>query len=110
MAETKKLSLIHLERGLALMGKVNEEEGAATEMVAVYLASPGQLYKAKKDPAVMEVLLEQASEMDGEEASVVISSFFAQCVEYSSNIIASLPEISDEVKARIIKAQSTSNT
>lgn len=107
MADPKKLSLVHLERGLRLMGRLYEEEGVATEMVAVYLATPGQLIKAKKEPAVLEVLFDQAAELDGTEAAQVIADFFTQCVAYSTTIQASLPKVDDAAIAKVLKAQPT---
>ena len=106
MAEQKKLSLAQLERGMRLMDRVNVEEGAATEMVAVYLASPAELKRAKAAPEVFEALIDQAAALPGEEAAEVISDFFVQCVSYSTRILGSLPEIPEAIRARIVKAQS----
>ncbi len=85
----KRMSLIQLEEGMALAPKMGEP-GVPMRMVATYLASTAILLKARKDEAVMESLLEQAAEMDGEEASEVMSDFLSQVTAYSSRIIGSL--------------------
>jgi len=87
--QPKRMSLIQLEEGMALAPKMGEP-GVPMRMVATYLASSAILLKARKDEVVMESLLEQAAEMDGEEASEVMSDFLSQVTAYSSRILGSL--------------------
>jgi hypothetical protein len=106
MAELKKLKLIQLERGIALGDRLNIEEGIATQMVAAYLAQPGTLVKAKANPGVMDDLLEKAAELDGEEAQEILADFLSQCTRYVSGILGSLPKVTEEIKAKVLAAQS----
>lgn len=106
--EPKKLSLIHLERGIQLLDHITEE-GVSTQMVAIYTATPGILVKAKKDPSSFESMLDQAAEMDAEEAAQVIADFFQKCVTYLSSILGSLPQISEDMKSKIVSAQGPAN-
>ena len=87
--EPKRMSLIQLEEGMALAPKMGEP-GVPMRMVATYLASSSILLKARKEEAVMESLLEQAAEMDGAEASEVMSDFLSQVTAYSTRILGSL--------------------
>lgn len=106
MADLKKLKLIQLERGIALMDTLNQEEGVAMQMVAAYLAEPCTLVKAKATPSAMDDVLEKAANMDGEEAQAILADFLTQCVAYLKGILGSLPEVTAAMTARVLKAQS----
>ncbi|WP_306600760.1 hypothetical protein [Geothrix sp. 21YS21S-2] len=104
--EIKKLSLLHLTRGLQLLDRIqNVDEGADVEMVAVYLASPDILRKAKTNPSVLDSLLEQAGDMDAEEAAGIVADFFERCLRYRADTIGSLPAITEEIRTKVLKAQ-----
>ncbi len=103
----KKLSLIHLTRGLALLDRIRDpREGADIEMVAVYNASVDTLRKAKDKPEVLDQLMEDAANMDSEEAALVVANFFERCVKYRDATLGSLPQVTQEILARIMAAQS----
>lgn len=102
----KKLSLIHLTRGLQTMKGLEDEE-SAIEMVAIYTATPGNLVAAKKDPSVMETLYSQAAEMPREDAEEILKDFFEQCLAYQQTIIGSLPTVTEEMLAKVKRAQGT---
>ena len=89
MAEKKKLSQIHMDTALQLAPRL-AEPGVSTELVAAYLATPGQLVKAKKEPAVLETLIEQAAELDAENAAELLADFFEQFKNWNLRSLGSL--------------------
>ncbi len=89
MAEKKKLSQIHMDLALQLAPRL-AEPGVSTELVATYLATPGQLVKARKEPAVLETLIETAAELDAENAAELLADFFEQFKSWNKRSLGSL--------------------
>lgn len=105
MADTKKLSQIHMDLALQLAPRLTEP-GVSTELVATYLATPSVLVKSRKDPAVMEGLIEQAAELDAENAAELLADFFEQFKSWNKRSLGSLapPEV---MAAEVLKATGT---
>lgn len=98
MADKKKLSQIHMDVALQLAPRLTEP-GVSTELVASYLASAGTLLKARKEPMVMEALIEQAAELDAENAAELLADFFEQFKTWNRLSLGSLELPKPEVMA-----------
>ncbi len=99
----KKLNQIHMDLALQLAPRL-AEPGVSTEMVATYLGSAAQLIKARKDPAVMELLTEQAAALDAEEAAGLLANFFAQFKTWNRLSLGSLQLPKPEAMATAVMA------
>jgi len=104
MHEPKKLTLIHLVMGQKLLGKL-QDENTAIQMVAVYNATGGQLVRAKKDPDLMQSLIDGAAEVEASEAQEVLRDFFGRITGYMNGITDSLPKVSPEMVELVMKMQ-----
>lgn len=89
MADKKKLSQLHMDVALQLAPRLTEP-GVSTELVATYLANPTQLLKARKDPAALDVLIDQAAELDAEIAAELLADFFEQFKSWNERSLGSL--------------------
>jgi hypothetical protein len=85
----KKLSQIHIDMALQLAPRL-AEPGVSTEMVATYLGTAAQLLKARKDPAVLETLIEQAAELPATEAAGLLADFLEQFKSWNTLSLGSL--------------------
>jgi hypothetical protein len=87
--QKKKLSQIHMDMALQLAPRL-AESGVSTEMVATYLATAAQLLKARKEPAVLETLIDQAAEIPATEAAGLLADFFEQFKSWNTLSLGSL--------------------
>ena len=101
MADTKKLSQIQMDIALQLAPRLTEP-GVSTEMVATYLASASILIKARKEPAVMESLIEQAAELPADNAAELLADFFVQFKSWSKRSLGSLDLPTPEAMAKVV--------
>ena len=93
---TKQLSLIHLTMGQQLLGRLTEDPDAALKLVGIYRATAGNLVKARRDQAVMDALIDDAAEVQADEAQECLQDFFGQLTRYMSAIGTSLPQPTPE--------------